>query len=364
MKVLHVSAGNMYGGVEAMLVTMARARRKCPELKPHFAICFESRFSRELRVTGAPVDYLGSVKLRNPFTILRSRAALDRLLSQEKIDVVICHSPWAHAIFGPVVRSLGVPLVFWAHGFVNGRHWLEALARRITPALVICNSRATQSSVKSLFPNVPSQVVYAPVSNSAHIRARTQPEAANDGAPVVIIQVSRMEPWKGHVLLLRALERLKELPDWICWIVGGAQSDRESSYERSLQREARGLGLADRVEFFGESDDVPALLAEADIFCQPNLSPEPFGIVFIEALQAGIPVVSSSLGGAREIINSECGILVPAGEPESLANALRELIEDPLKRLKLGLAGPDRARSLCDPQGQLGKLRAVLQSLL
>jgi glycosyltransferase involved in cell wall biosynthesis len=363
MKVLHISAGNMYGGIETVLVTMARERRECPELKPHFSVCFEDRFSRELRATGAPVDYLGNVRVRNPLTVLRARAALDRLLSQESIDAAICHSPWAHSIFGPVVQSHRIPLVFWSHGFVTGRHWLEAWARRIVPALVICNSRATEASVKSLFPQVPSQVVYAPVSNSAHVRVPRQDDSSQESSPVVIIQVSRMEKWKGHGMMLQALDRLKDLPDWVCWVVGGAQNDTESSYEQSLRRLAMSLGVSDRVHFLGSRDDVPALLTEADVFCQPNISPEPFGIVFIEALQAGIPVVSSKLGGAMEIIDSDCGVLVPAGEPEPLASALRDLIENPTKRIQMGLVGQDRARNLCDPARQLGKLREVLQSL-
>jgi glycosyltransferase involved in cell wall biosynthesis len=359
MKVLHISAGNLFGGIETVLVTMARERRQCPELKPHFSVCFEDRFSRELRATGAPVDYLGNVRVRNPLTILRARAALDRLLSQESIDVAICHSPWAHDVFGPVVKSHKVPLVFWSHGFVTGRHWLEAWARKTQPALVVCNSHATQATVKKLFPDVSSQVIYAPVSNSAHIRVRRA-----ETKPVVVIQVSRMEKWKGHALLLEALAQLKDLPDWVCWVVGGAQTNREIDYEEGLHELAGRLEMGERVAFMGARDDVPDLLAQADIFCQPNLSPEPFGIVFIEALQSGIPVVSSSLGGAAEIVDDTCGILVPAGEVGPLASSLRGLIVDFQKRLQLGEAGPARAQALCDPARQLGKLREVLGSLV
>jgi len=359
MKVLHISAGNLFGGIETVLVTMARERRQCPELRPHFSVCFEDRFSRELRATGAPVDYLGNVRVRNPLTILRARAAMDRLLSQESIDVAICHSPWALGVFAPVVKSHRIPLAFWSHGFVSGRHWLELWAKRMRPSLVICNSYATQANVKKLFPDVPSQVIYAPVSNSAPIRLQ-----GAETKQVVIIQVSRMERWKGHERLLEALAQLKDLHDWVCWVVGGAQTNRESGYEKSLHELAEKLALGDRVEFLGARDDVADLMAQADIFCQPNLSPEPFGIVFIEALQAGIPVVSSMLGGAGEIVNEGCGILVPAGEVPPLANALRSLIENPQMRMRMGQAGPDRARALCDPANQLGRLREILQSLL
>ncbi len=70
------------------------------------------------------------------------------------------------------------------------------------------------------------------------------------------------------------------------------------------------------------------LLAAADIHCQPNTGPEPFGITFIEALYAGLPVVTTSIGGALEIVDGSCGMLVEPNDPAALAGALRRLIED------------------------------------
>ena len=81
----------------------------------------------------------------------------------------------------------------------------------------------------------------------------------------------------------------------------------------------------------------------ADIHCQPNTGPEPFGIAFVEALYAGLPVVTTRLGGALEIVNETCGVLVPPGDAGALAAALRRLIADPAERSRLGRAGPARA---------------------
>src|SRR6202007_1965732 len=87
-------------------------------------------------------------------------------------------------------------------------------------------------------------------------------------------------------------------------------------------------GLGERIRFLGQRSDVPQLLAAADIHCQPNTGPEPFGVAFIEAMYAGLPVVTTAMGGALEIVQEECGVLVPPDDPQALADALLPLIRD------------------------------------
>ena len=94
-------------------------------------------------------------------------------------------------------------------------------------------------------------------------------------------------------------------------------------------------------------------MAGADIYCQPNTAAEGFGITFIEALAANLPVVTSDFGGASEIVTPQCGVLCPPGDSNSVTMALRALFKDPLRRRALGEAGPGRARELCDPARQL-----------
>ena len=108
---------------------------------------------------------------------------------------------------------------------------------------------------------------------------------------------------------------------------------------------------------------MPALLAASDLFCQPNTAPEPFGIVFVEALYAGLPVVSSATGGAQEIVTDDCGILTPPGDPNALRLALLRLVDDAALRRRLGGAGPARARALSDPAQQAERLAQALHTV-
>jgi glycosyltransferase involved in cell wall biosynthesis len=180
---------------------------------------------------------------------------------------------------------------------------------------------------------------------------------------VVVIQVSRMEEWKGHRLHLNALARLNNVPGWTCWMVGGAQRPPEARYLEGLRAEAAALGIGSRVCFLGQHNDVARLLEAADIHCQPNTGPEPFGITFIEALYAGLPVVTTAIGGALEIVDGSCGMLVQPDDSATLAIALKELIENPELRARLGEAGPVRAAALCDPGRQMARLEEALSRL-
>lgn len=364
MRILHISAGNLYGGVETVLVTLARLRAMCPELEPEFATCFDGRAAAEIASTGTPLHILGEVRVRRPLSVLRARRRLGALLARRRFDAVICHSPWAQAIFAPAVRSADVPLVFWLHDAPAGNHWLELWASKASPDLAICNSRFTATALGHIYPQTQAQVVHYPIAQASpsrhHEREAVRVELDTASDATVIIQVSRMEEWKGHRLHLNALARLRDEPQWTCWMVGGAQRPHEQRYLETLREQAASLGIAHRVRFVGQRGDVGRLLAAADIHCQPNTGAEPFGITFIEALYMGLPVVTTAIGGAMEIVNDSCGILVPPDNPAALAEALQGLIDNGEARERLGAAGPHRAATLCDPSAQMTRLRAIL----
>jgi glycosyltransferase involved in cell wall biosynthesis len=365
-KVLHVYAGNLFGGIETLLVTLARSQQLYPELESQFALCFEGRLSQELAAVGAIVHQLGGVKLSNPWQAVSARARLKRLLRQERFDAVICHACWPQAIFGITVTQMGIPLIFWCHDVPTGKNPIDRLAKFTPPDLVIANSRYTQQHLPCLYPNIPDRVIYCPVApiELAHpqqVRHRVRQQVGTAADTTVIVQVSRLESWKGHSLAIAALAQIQDLPNWEYWIVGGIQRDSEREYHQQLQHQVHRLGLERRVRFLGERQDVPDLLVAADIFCQPNLSAEPFGIAFIEALYAGLPVVTTAIGGGGEIVTPACGYAVQPGNIDEIAAALRELVEHPAKRQQFRTAAIDRATELCAPRQQIMRLDRAIQ---
>ncbi len=366
IRALHIAAGNLYGGVETFLVTLARYRDRVPDIASEFALCFEGRLMRELRKQSAAVHHLGNVQLRDPLAVFRANLALLQVTKQNAYDVVITHGAWPHVLFGAQLKLRGIPLVTWAHGAPLDASLLDRLADWIRPDLVIVNSHHTKVALGPLSRGVPSQVIYYPVDAAPAGRARAdvRHELETMEGTRVIAFAGRFERWKGHELLLRAAHAMlaQDSGDWCIWMCGGVQRDSERAYETELKTYATNHGLASRVKFLGLRADVPDVLRAADVFCQPNTGPEPFGIVFIEALYASLPIVSTDMGGAAEIVTADCGILTEP-EPASVADALRRLLGDAQLRRALASNAPARARVLCEPEARIADIATALRTV-
>jgi glycosyltransferase involved in cell wall biosynthesis len=400
MRIVHLYSGNLYGGIERALVAFAAAEHagslKAAEYAEYadqpaqlFALAFDGRLQRELKAAGAEVALLGEVRGRAPWTIWRARRRLVECLKPRTTRTTqsghpgasggsaysaaaIAHSLWALAVLGPAAREAGALVALYLHNPPTAALWPDGWARRTPVDLVVANSRYTAAASRAFLPDsVAIECLHPPLPGAGQasgaspadrqaIRARVRRELETSDRDVVIVQASRMEAWKGHAALIGALTTMRELPGWTAWIVGGAQRAREQAYVNGLRTTVHDAGLASRVRFAGDREDVGAILAAADIYCQPNRDPEPFGLAFVEALGAGLPVVTTAAGGAIEVVTDDCGRLVPAGDAAALTAALRALVGDAALRRSLGAQGPARARALCHPRTQLARLTAIL----
>ncbi|HET7218231.1 MAG TPA: glycosyltransferase [Vicinamibacterales bacterium] len=366
MRVLHVTSGRLFGGIEQMLLTIARHAAVTPEIEATFAVAAPGRLEQELRAAGAPTISLGNVRLSRPPSIVQARARFARVLDELCPAAIVYHAPWSYALFARAAQHRGIRVVLWQHDHAAGAGVIERWTRRTRADLVICNSRWTAASAGNLQPGVRISVIHPPSAiamPAADTRSGIRQSLGAGADDVIVLSASRMEPWKGHVSVLRALAAIQDLPSWTMWMAGGAQRPHEARYAARLANEASRLGIQARVRFLGERRDLPALMAAADLFCQMNERPEPFGVVFAEALYSCLPVVTASLGGAPEIVSDACGRLVVAGDGHALSLALRDVIGDSALRARLGAAGPAHAAALCAPDVVLPRLAQTLQSL-
>ncbi|PXY27326.1 glycosyltransferase [Prauserella muralis] len=169
--------------------------------------------------------------------------------------------------------------------------------------------------------------------------------AAPRGRRRRLVAVGRLVPRKGFDT---AIQAMPGLPDAELVIAGGPQEGKlaEDEEAQRLLALADRLGVADRVRLPGQvaRKDMPALLRSADaVLCTPWY--EPFGIVPLEAMACGVPVVASAVGGLTDtVVDGVTGRLVPPKRPDALAEAVRGLLADEALREAYGIAGSDRAR--------------------
>jgi glycosyltransferase involved in cell wall biosynthesis len=362
LRLLHITAGNLFGGVERMLLTMVSVPQA--DCAHEVAVSFDGRLAAELRAAGSTPHVLGDVRFRRPDTVWRARRALQRVLASGHHHAVVCHAPWSCALAGAAARRAGRPVMMWAHDAPQPGGWPERRIARTPPDRFICNSRYTAETIARWLSGVPRDVVHPPVLPAAPLpsadRGGLRAGLGASDATTVILLASRFEEWKGHRVLLQAAERLRG--DVAVWIAGGPQRPAESTYLEELSRLRAAAPHADRIRFLGERGDVPRLMAAADVYCQPNTAPEPFGIAFVEALAAGLPVVTTAMGGALEIVDDRCGVLVPEASAASVAEALQRLIDAPDLRATLSAAGPAQATRVSDPQARLADVRDIVRA--
>jgi glycosyltransferase involved in cell wall biosynthesis len=164
---------------------------------------------------------------------------------------------------------------------------------------------------------------------------------------VLIGMAGRVTRWKGQSVFVQAAKLISERHRQVKFAAVGGVFDTEKFYMERFRKEVREAGLENKLTVNDFRADMPDVFAAYDIFVLPSILPEPFGLVVIEAMAAGKPVVATAPGGPSETVaNGETGLLVPPSDAIALADALSELLADPQKRRSMGEAGRCRARQL------------------
>lgn len=280
----------------------------------------------------------------------RASRRIKHLLQQERFDVVHLHNPLTPLVSVSFLRHRDVApetaMVATLHEYRVDKNplftlgdsvihrWIERLDGRIAV------SEAARSYNNTYFPGD-----YAVIPNGidvAHFDEGVQPFARyRDGRPTVLF-LGRLEYRKGFKYLLRAWPWVREVvPDARLLVVGAYNKRRKRPYVLYARRQGiRG------VRFVGPTSeqDKPRYYRTADLFCAPNAGFESFGIILLEGMAAGIPVVASDIPGFRTVLDDGVqGVFVPPRHPQALAKSIIDLLCDPERRTQMGQAGRVKA---------------------
>ena len=288
---------------------------------------------------------------------LRTIARLRRLLRAWRPDVVHAHglragalTAIAVAVIRPTAHDIRPALVVTVHnappgGGVTGAIYrvLELIVARSADS-VLCVSADTEQRMRAAGARrVGRAVVPAarPPSPGGRSRgpAREDPRRIRGGpGPAHRARRRRLAPQKGFGLLLDAAARWGDIRPGPLLVIAG-----EGPLAAGLRSRAASLGLA--VRFAGHRPDVPSLLAAADVFVLPSTW-EGQSLILQEALRAGVPVVATRVGGNAELTGEDAAVLVPPGDPQRLADAVRAVLADPALAARLRQAAAERGRAL------------------
>ena len=338
--------GEQRGGAELMFVQLLR-EAKSVGLELVVLFLEDGPLVNEAKQNGFRTEVIHAGRLRQMNRFGRTVSAIAQLLRETKVDAMVSWMPKAHLYGGMAACLAGIPAFWFQHGLATSL--LDRVCTWLPARGIFGSSKAICASQARLFPHRPVRLVYPGVELARFEQAaRRSPSEMRehlrvpaDGPTIGI--VGRLQRWKGMHFVVEAFsEVLERYPNAQCLIVGGAHSG-EPDYPLFLQSLIARLGLGDRVRMVGAQWNVPEWMQAMDVVMHAS-DREPFGIVVIEAMALGKPVVASACGGPREVIqDGVTGLLAPYAGVRQIADAILRFLDYPDFAIETGLAAREVA---------------------
>lgn len=309
-------------------------------------------------------------------------AELTKQWEKHRPDIIHAHF-WMSGVVslqGADLLDIPCAITYHALGVVKRRHQAEAdtspdtripaerqLLKRMSRVIATCSDEVRELSEMG---GDESRIDVVPCGVDSTM-FRPAPQGESDVVPTArqerhrIITLSRLVPRKGVGEVIEMLEYLDDVELTVAGGPDAARLDQDKEVQR-LRSLAEQRGVADRVTFVGAVDreHIPELLAETDLAVVLPWY-EPFGIVPLEVMSCGKPLVGSAVGGLLDTVSDgETGLLVPARQPQSAAAAVRELLDEPALRARMGRAALAKVEKLYDWSRVCEATEAVYEDML
>lgn len=361
MKIVHVITKAERGGAQVHVLGLIR-HQLSSGLEVFLLVGDTGYLADEARRAGAEViiceEIIHSIR---PWHDYRATRQLARRLKTLSPDLVHAHSSKAGLLARLACRTTSIPCLFTAHGwaFSEGapkkRRFVARLAESACAMLghSIVNV-STYDRDLALRNNVGRAAQHRVIHNGLpDIQEYSAEGGLTNGA---IVMVARFAAPKRQDLLIRALSLL---PASVRLRLIG-----DGPHRAEYEALARQLGVMERVDFVGDSDEVARLLAEASMFVLLS-DHEGLPLTIIEAMRTGLPVVASAVGGIPELVeDGATGMLLYETTPEVVADVLKSLLDNPARAKQMGLNGRERYLRYFTEQQMLKKLDAIYTEIL
>ena len=386
VRVLYLQSSSEIGGSDVSLLRIVENLDRS-RFRPVVVLPSRGPLTKAFEERGAEVVIMGEMlKLttrKGPLYHLRflanypaAVARLVRLIRRERIDLV--HTNSLHNLYGYLAARLArLPHVWHVREIV----WQSAAVRRLEVFLArrfadraVAVSWASAEMFRSKGGEYPPhlRVMWNGVNlarfhpgNSGR-RISSELGLAAD-APLVGL-VCRLDHCKGVDVFLQAAAMCREEFPQARYVICGGEVEGQEEAARDAARRAGELGLNDVVTFTGwryGPEDMPEVHAALSVLISASTAPESFGLVLVEAMATGKPVIATNHGGPREVcVEGETALLVPPQDPRLLADAILKLLRDPARAAAMGRAGRERAERHFDERRQARELQFLYEEVL
>jgi glycosyltransferase involved in cell wall biosynthesis len=366
-RVLWLTKGLGRGGAERLLTTSAahldngRFSVEVAYLLPE-----KDAFVGRLEERGMTVHCLRASRDVAPGWVVRLR----QLLRDGEYTLVHTHSPLSAAVVR-LVAPRGLKVVHTEHNmwdrYRRSTYWANALTYRRNDAVIAVSHAVADSVPRRFLPAGlqqagPTVVIHGTdLESSTESRLDRQSARAALGLPQdvpVVGTVGNLTPKKDHQTLVTAFAAVRrQVPEARLCVIGSGP------LQGQLQRWVHDAGIADVTVLAGTRDDAPDLLPAFDVFALSSRF-EGLSIALVEALAAGVPAVATRVGGVPEVLaDSGAGLMVPAGDPTALAEALRTVLTDDERRRSMSADASARATAF-DVRSAVRDIEALYDEVL
>jgi len=329
MRILHYVDENRLSWAQAWIQLLEALRQKGIE---NFVLC-------------RPGGTLHEMLAQKGFTVFTCKpaipwapplcACIKDVIKAVKPDVIHTRLSQAALLGGYWGKRLGVPVLCTVDKYPKAKYYKYAAH------LAACSNDVARHMISRGFDGKKVTVVSNPIDVSRYERPKgyVPQMRKSKGIPQdmpVILAAGRFVDWKGFDVLIKACAKLAGV-DFRLWLAG------DGPQRKSLENLVAGLGMTSHITFWGFLDDIRPLMWEADLFVLPSKTPEPFGIVALEAMACGLPIVATNAGGVLDFVNESCGWLVRPNDPDDLAAVIKEALScDRIRRTK-AIAAKEKA---------------------
>ena len=378
--ILYLDSGSGIGGGQRSLLLLLNLLDK-DRFTPFVGCLGDSPFAAEVKKIDANVvplslpaahnktDKVRRFTLRDLLEDFRQLGVilqLHRVIKRYAIDLIHANSLSVALLGGIVARINRIPILMHKR-YATSYGILDRICERLLDRVILVSEAtrwnfAPPAKQTLIYNGVDLDAFQASAQEVQTLRAELLPDASD--ASIVMGVVTRITPEKGIHFLVRAIAALKGEIDSKLLIVGGPYFQKDVDYMHALQQEVIDLGVEDSIIFTGFLSDTRVVTSLLDVVLVPSIIPEACPRTIIEAMAVGTPVIATPLGGSKELVTPETGILVPPEDASAIADAIAILATDRERLQIMGEAARNRAEQLFSSTKNTALTEAVYTELL